>query len=229
MPRRKFIKRKKNTNKRKFNRRVRKRGLKMSHVMVRGPTAVPDYIDIKLRYIEVGAKTAGGVTMSQAIYSGNSLFSPAVSGGYGTSHQPISFDQWSALYRTYFVKASAIKLSFVVSAPCAIAVLPCQSVSVPSSIPATFEAARAKSMIASSTNGRTSLRHYMSTATIYGLRNLSNDDANYVAISSSDPSNNWYWTINYQDPDGSTNLHVDMKVEIIYYVRLFNRINLATS
>ena len=76
MPRRKFIPRKKNMFKRKFNRRLKKRHMKPTHAIIRAPTAVPDYLDIKLRYIEVGSKTGGGVTMNQAIYSGNSLFSP---------------------------------------------------------------------------------------------------------------------------------------------------------
>lgn len=224
----KNIRRKKRAINRKLYRK-RRRHMKPTHCLIKAPTAVPDYLDIKLRYVEVGSKTGGGLTMNQAIYSGNSLFSPQVSSGYGTSHQPIGFDQWTALYRNYFVKASAIKVSFCASATAAMAVVPCQSTSVPSSIPGALEAARAKSLITTVANGRTNIKHYMTTASLYGLKNLNNDDSNYTAIFNADPSQNWYWTINYQDPAMSTNLVMNVRVEITYYVRFFNRINLATS
>ena len=230
MPYKKTYRKKKYNNKRKtFKRKGKRMGMKPSHVRIRGPSAVPDYVDVKLKYVEVGTKTAT-VVYNQAQYSGNSVFNPQNTGGYGSSHQPMGFDQWATLYGSYMVKASSIEVDFVPSGVAQSLLYPVvASGTAPSTLAAALEYPRVKTTMSSIASGRTRLKHYMTTAGVYGLKSLNNDDQPYCALVGANPALQWFWIFGFQDPDVTTSTIQSAKITITYYVRFFGRINLSQS
>jgi len=74
---------------------------------------------VKLRYvqqIQLNPATAAGST-ANVIYSANSIFLPTNSFSsnvsFSTSHQPLAFDQWAAIYNHYLVLGSKIKCQLI--------------------------------------------------------------------------------------------------------------------
>jgi len=75
----------------------------------RGPC--PVFIRQTLKYSEYGVTFNPGAAGVPAVYvfSANGLFDPNIT---GVGHQPRGFDQWSAFYGLYSVKASRITVMF---------------------------------------------------------------------------------------------------------------------
>lgn len=61
---------------------------------------------VTLRYVSY-ASISGG--FSNQVVSANNIFDPDTSGG---GHQPLGFDNWAALYATYIVVGSRIRVTF---------------------------------------------------------------------------------------------------------------------
>lgn len=66
---------------------------------------------VKLVYQHNGTYNLAGSTLSQSIFSLNSMFDPDVSGG---GHQPMFFDQYTPIYNKYCVYACKFELTFAV-------------------------------------------------------------------------------------------------------------------
>nr|WAE42284.1 MAG: capsid protein [Cressdnaviricota sp.] len=224
----KSFKKKVYNNKRKTFKR-RHHGMKPTRVIIRQPSAIPDFLDVKLKYIETGFKTTS-TGYYTAIYSGNGAQGPQITGGFGTGHKPMSWNNWISLYGYYMVKASSIKIQFIPSSTTQVVVYPIvNSGTGPSTLGQALEFPRVKTCMCSGANGPTSLRNYMTTATMFGVKSLNNDDQPYCALTSAAPAQQWFWIVGFEDPDLATTTILTCKVEITYYLRFFGRINLVQS
>ena len=78
--------------------------------------------------------------------------------------------------------------------------------------------------------GLATMKRYMSTAKIYGVRKvevLTNDY--FAASSTTNPSNTWYWSFRMESMDGATNMTKHWVSTITYYCEFYNRIQVAAS
>lgn len=73
-----------------------------------GKTPLPMSLSNTLRYTESVSITLDGGGSGYYVFSCNGLYDPNIT---GTGHQPLYFDQWTALYRHYTVMKSNIKVT----------------------------------------------------------------------------------------------------------------------
>jgi len=67
----------------------------------------PDRIKLRLAYVDTFV--LGSATTVDRVYNLNSLYDPDFT---GAGHQPLGFDQWSALYNRYLVLSCKVKIVF---------------------------------------------------------------------------------------------------------------------
>lgn len=87
-------------------RRRRRRGARKPHV---SRTLVPYSITRRHRYVEQIQLNPGVGGLSQNVFRLNSVFDPNLT---GVGHQPMGFDQYSALYERYRVKGCRVTVTF---------------------------------------------------------------------------------------------------------------------
>lgn len=203
---------------------------------------VPDEQFMKLKYNGVATMLISAGSISNYIWSGNSVYDPDVS---GTGHQPMGFDQWSAFYNKYTCFGSKITVEILnISGATAGAqniqatLMPLASrvaTSVPQSVTdinVLYEYPYCQHKEGNIVGGasRLKFKSYMSTAKIDGVskQKIAIDD-NYTALISADPVNEWKWMIAAQTADQSSGVTLKAIVTITYYVKMFDRIPLTQS
>lgn len=87
---------------RKFAGRTRRLGSKYV------PSGMPKQRVAKLRYVESISRTTTSGVLDNYVFRANSCFDPDFT---GTGHQPMGFDQWSALFNHYTVLGSKISVT----------------------------------------------------------------------------------------------------------------------
>lgn len=215
MPR-KTYRRKRVYRKKRSTRRFRRRGKRsnVSMVRVRGVSNIPDKLLTKLKYSQNVILTGTGLAV--AVFRGNSLFDPDLT---GVGHQPKGFDQWAALYTRYKVYAGSVRIIINNndSQPNVFACIPSVDPSTPySNITDVMEAryAKYKFMSPSGQGPVKFLKSYSTTKSIRGERIIDDD---YSALTTSNPTKQWYWLLfgSTSDSTGAPNLNV--MVTITYY------------
>ena len=97
--------------KRRYYRRRRRRGINV--MRVRGLTGFPDQLVVKLKYTDQ-INLTNIVGYGSYVYRMNSLFDPDLT---GSGHQPLGFDQYAQLYRSFLCspcgKDSTFSSSFI--------------------------------------------------------------------------------------------------------------------
>jgi len=79
-------------------------------VSVPRPRSFPAYTDTILHYVDQVTLNATSGLTDTFFFSCNGLFDPNIT---GTGHQPLGFDEWSAIYQKYRVLKSKITVHFV--------------------------------------------------------------------------------------------------------------------
>lgn len=210
---------------RKRNRRRRFRSRAKKPV-----TGIPDRQRVKLKYVTY--LNLGGTPFPTYVFRGNNVYDPDLSGG---GHQPTGLDQWNQFYSKYKCHASKIKCTLVsntASGPGSNAVFSINPQLTTSAIGyRTIDAQPySKSVVlASGYAGRSFMSNYMSTKKVFGLSEALDDDFRQPIGSLGDTTRDWYWSLELSALDLTTALNSALKVEIIYYLELTDRISLPIS
>lgn len=197
--------------------------------------AVPDRLITELRYSEFRNLSAAAGGDYQ--YNLNSCYDPNLT---GTGHQPLGFDQLSALYQRYRV----LKASWVVQHATAgvgiiaVAVVPTNNTtSLATNFDTACELPYSKSLLSSVEYTAIGLgspsppiRGSVSLAAIYGVTEdeLRASDR-YQALISSDPSETAVLHCCFAEAAAVSTANVSLKVLITYQVEFFDRIQLSAS
>lgn len=69
------------------------------------------------------------------------------------------------------------------------------------------------------------VKQYMSTAKIRGVPNdtIAIDD-NFSSLTTTNPTEQWFWIVGAQNADQSTATVVNIRVDMVFYVRFFDRV-----
>lgn len=192
-------------------------------------TGIPPVMFLKLKYCEL--VTMGPGTINSQLYRGNGIYRPDYTNG--TAHQPYLSDQFARFYNRYTVYASKIKIDVGTDAAVdgRVVIRPSNSSATVSDFDLSVERPYSKNQTFSP-DKRAKLSHYMKTKNIIGVNDIDDDD--YAGTLSStgptaDPTSLWFWTIATAPTDDSTLIKTPIQVEIIYYVKFWQRVNQASS
>ncbi len=189
----------------------------------------PDAMVLKLRYPQILTVSTGVLFFNS--FRGNGPFDPDSTGG---GQQPGGFDQWASLYSRYRVTSCSIELQIVNESPTVtcVTLFPTLTNATPSNYQnATVIPYKRQVLVAGSGGRNTSyIKSYMSTAKITGLTEaaiLAEDD--FQSPTGTLPLQEWFWGIFVNQLDATTALDLLMTVNLTYYIRFEDRIQLAIS
>lgn len=166
---------------------------------------------------------------------GNSIFDPDATSG--SNSQPTGADQWAAFYNRYYVAASKIKIRAINASSTQI-----QNIMLYPSLSDTYDHTNqypleypyTKSVLLATagSNNTATMGHYMTTQKIFGRRGTE-FESNYIGVLAAtgggDPVSDWYWHIVALNQSGSNVIDVMVDIKLVYYVKVFNRIDLDQS
>lgn len=197
----------------------------------KGGMLVSDRFKVKLKYsllISGNTDASGDYTY---VFSGNSAYDPDVS---GVGFQPTGWDQYSALYRFYYVSGSKLRFQVinqsttdVIKVGCFPATQQLSSGDLATMDPAEWPYSRwALLGPTSSSRSVKDIKSYMSTKKVYGYRTSTNP--NFISAISANPTNQWYWNIWVTTLVG-TSPGFTLSCTMTYYVNFFGRQEIAWS
>ena len=216
-----------------FKRAFRPRGAKVnrrSSMLTTG--GISDIFTVKMRYSDNVTISSAGLAVGSRLYNGNSIFDPDQT---GIGHQPLGRDEWAAFYNRYYVLGSAIKATFIARSNIQqgqVALYPKPN----STVSTTMDNAREKPYSKYKVLGRidggranVTLKGYMSTKKIFGLNKLSNANDDFSAFQTANPAKLWTWQLYVQGEDETSAYEARVVLDIVYYVRLYDRLALTSS
>lgn len=192
--------------------------------------AYPESCIVTLPYVETVQVTTTSGVGGFYVFSGNSLFDPNIT---GTGHQPFAFDTWSELFGRYCVYGSAIEVQVTPQATASVdnytvkyCVNPFTFTTGLSSVgvdaQSEFPHAKSKYCTVYQQNSSDNLKHYMSTAKVFGVsNNIVESDDLYSGTTSSSPSNQWGWWITLNDSLENGSFSYWIRVKIRYYAKMY--------
>ncbi len=189
----------------------------------------PDSLLVKLRYPQVQTQALAVTGFNS--FRGNGAFDPDSTGG---GQQPGGFDQWSGLYSHYRVLASSIELNIVNEAAVAtqVTVFPTLSNVTPTTYQNSTVIPYKKQILLSGKGGRDNafIKNYITTSKIVGLSSMAiNAEDDFQVLISANPANQWFWGIFSSSLDGTTDINIDYTVNVTYYIRFEDRVQVAIS
>lgn len=213
--------------KRRYFKRRRPRASKMTYLKLRHPSAMPDQLWVKLKYVDQFSPN-GLLNVDTNTYALNSCFDPDVT---GAGHQPLGFDQWSGFYSNYEVKASRINCQMLDDSGAVIRqliVYPSISSSATTIQSTAREQPYAKHRFttSSATSQIAFVSNYM---TVKKLEGRSTNSVNFSAAVDSNPATLRYWHCTVGSLTGIPLGSIFIDVKITYYVMFFRRRQLAES
>lgn len=234
--RRRKVYRKKNFKRKwRFNKRKRynKRFGKVSRVVRRGQV-FPDSYFCKLKYEQtLNMKPFVAAPISRQLISGNGIHDVDIS---GLGHQPMGYDQITALYNSWKVYASSIKVQVMTVGSGAayfskFSLYPTLNSSIDLDLDEAGETPYGRSTFVSDRDGgnKNFLSNFMTTKKIYGQKSI-DPDPSFTGAVGSNPSALWYWILDMTTIDGSTNIgDIYVNIKVKYYVKFWDRIQLTGS
>lgn len=211
---------------RKRRTRRRRRGnprMRLNSIRIRGPSAFPDKVFVRLRYLDSLAIAFSG--LNAITFSGNSLFGPDPQ---AIGNQPRGFQEWMAIYGKYKVHKSSIKcvvLNVDNSVNLDAVVLP--HVGTIPAIVDTEDAreqpyAKSKQLGARGSNAAVrTIYNNMKTKVVFGNRWT---DDEYGADVNNPPLKQWFWAVFLQHLVSNTGtVNADIAVSITYFCEFYQR------
>lgn len=217
MPRKHYRKRPRRRRRRKKNRRD------IRSIIVRGPSAFPDRVYVRLRYTNSFALAFAGI--NDIVFSGNAPQAPDI---LAVEQQPRGFREWMSVYGLVKAHKSSIKVDFLnldnaSALDCVI--LPHVQIS-PSFLDTedVREQPYAKSKRVSPRGGNATLAtvyNTMKTKVVFGQRFI---DDNYAGTVDAVPNERWFWTVYVQNLTNDTGtVNCDISVSLTYWVEFYQR------
>lgn len=186
----------------------------------------PPEMFVKLEYTDTYVNVAAAtVTRS---YAFNDLFDPNVS---GVGAQPVGFDQWCALYGRYEVTACrTVHELYNTAAANTVLMVVYPSLSA-TAVTGTADAAGQPRAVTLRTTG-TGAVPFAKTTTMYNVstiigRNIAS--INYTGAAGASPANRIYTQYVIGSLDGVTLFAITLRVQMFFYVRFYERINMDRS
>jgi len=197
-------------------------------------TGIPGRLNITHRYTETLRRTLSAGQLDVVDFSTNGMYDPYIT---GAGHQPLFFDQISALYSHYTVLRSRIKIMIVP----VVASAGCQSLRVcvclnpasggSSNMNAAIENPRSNWVLLSHLSNTFGPQNRLSLSwdakKIFGANAL--DDPNLSGTPSANPTEQSYYCIQIQDSQGAGTGAVDMIVTIEFDAQWDEPANVSTS
>lgn len=207
---------------RRTSRRANTAG-KLSTVVVRGPSVIPDRTFVKLPYMDTNYFNAA--ISANAIFKLNSIYDPAQS-AWDNNGSPLGSDQYEALYSSYRVHGCQYSIEFnnvSANTPMNVTVLPSTSATAPADIKAAIESRYSQSKTLSVAGGmdRCKLSGFISIKKMMGLKNLSYEEG-AQASSGADPSSLIYLHTFVASIDGAATTAVYATAKLKFYVEMFD-------
>lgn len=197
---------------------------------MRGP-GFADTVYARLTYVEKFSLVVAS-PIAQYVFRGNSCFDPNYT---GTGHQPLYFDQYSAIYNKYRVVGSSIRVDVVnhsIDSAAHFAVFPSTDTQTFTSMSQVMEQGRARSpkIIPLSQFGPMPIvKTYCSSRKALGLTKIQMGDDTVEALIGQNPSQVWYWNIVTESTTSTVDIDQIYVVKIVYYVQFFDRAIVASS
>lgn len=176
-----------------------------------------------------------GSNFGSYFFSGNSAFDPDVT---ATGGQPTGYDQWFGFYGRCTVLASKIKVDYVCESTNGhfkVGVVPVQTTSWDPTTDTPTDWPGSRSMTCgpiSSGKSIVTVESFYRTSTMFGVSAKHvKDDEIYGQPFNNSPTNRWYWLLYAipADATGGLGSLINAMVEITYYVKMSDRIELAIS
>lgn len=164
----------------------------------------------------------------------NSIYDPDFSLG---GHQPLSYDQWEALYRQYLVYGVKATVNAVANGDATTLAIPSTLVLTVTNSNATitnintameFPNSKVVKLGPNESGARTLSTGYIDLAQFAGFRGLRYDQSEWGAAFGSDPNNGIYLQVGAFADDG-THVSVNLNIIIDYYVYVFEPQDLGAS
>lgn len=199
--------------------------------LVHSGLIVPDRFETNLQYGLVGYQLIGiagtGAATGSITLNANSVFEPRS----GQSGQPMGYDELVALYSNYRVLDCELHFELTrLSDPAVVTISPSTITGNPASVALAQEAPYC-TIVPMSTglcNYQTTVK--MSTHRIFGVpKNSVRYENNFAAVTSTNPTSQWYWVINGRSSDGTQTILMWIDVRMVYHVEFFNKRNLTQS
>lgn len=186
----------------------------------------------KLRYVENVALSSSAGAVGRNSFSPQSLFKPNNS---GTGHQPMYFDQFSAIYSRYKVHSAVIRATFNVvtetaATSCfAVGVFANSASALPSSDPQTLmEDNHGKHAICNGRNGNTGQRTITLDYAPFRDTGVTVNDDSLTTLTNTGAAT-YFWNVWVADLQSTGTTNVVVSVEIIYDVEFVDNLNLSGS
>lgn len=189
----------------------------------------PDKMFVKLKYSDIIAMTYGGLGVPAWIqFRGNSIFDPYYT---GVGHQPLCHDQWAVFYNRYRVRGCKYFITMANNNTT-------EHVEVflqhrpNSSVSSVVETIREspytmhKQTLSPETGGKSVgyMRGYHSVAKTRGVTpGRIKFESDYQAVFGNNPPIESFINIGINNPNSSTSVLVYARVDLTYYVEVFDR------
>jgi hypothetical protein len=190
------------------------------------PSCIPDEAYIPFKY-QTNASTNGTTASYLINFAMNDLFDPNAT---TSGHQPLGFTQWMAFYNNFQVKSSSLECQVLNpttdNVPFCFTVFPNVSTTAQGAVRDKEQSYAKFVYVGGQTFGNqvARLKHHMDVAKFEGFPINS---PNYCGSAALSPTYTRYWSVQAQPLDLTTNIYMMMDVTIIYYARLFKRVNLS--
>lgn len=198
------------------------------------PMLLPDRLRVPLIVSEeVNLASSGGV-ISSRVLRGNDAYDPDPV--VGSSLEAAFFNEYAAMYDQVCVRGSAIEVQWneVLTSNLylgiAWALVP-NTVSLASltSVTQFRELKYAKSGLSTQYRGVNKVKHYMSTAKIYGQKpSVVTTEDDYNSTTTASPANIWTWTFVYQPADQTSTINLLCWIKMKLYCEFWRPLSKTT-
>lgn len=202
----------------------------------RGIFGFPEEYKTHLRYVDVFTLTSSSNAIARQVMRLNSLQDPDST---GVGHQPMYHDQFSSVYKRYTVLGSKMTATFTPlpnlttttqpSGPFIVGVVGDDDASQTSAVATAMENNSCKSGFLNNAAGGPNQRTFTLTYSPDRDLGLAGDDDTVGAQIGSNPSKVWYGIAWAAESGLSTASSVNVKIEIDFYVKFSQLVDVGTS
>lgn len=225
MPRRKMQRKTKRTKK---YRKVRRN--KASIVSMKTP-GFADSVFVKLKYAENFQLGNGASSVLSFSWRGNSLYDPSYT---SPGHQPMYYDQYSAIYGRYRVLGSKIVVRCINGAGDLAQYVVLQAgtdLYSTSSITTILEQSKGaiSKIVSRDSQSPSYIKMYQSTRKACGLTKTEAFGDHFSADTGNNPQQIWYWNLSFGTINGTSPVSMYFIATITYYCQFYDRLNAVQS
>jgi len=223
---------KKRQYKKKYQKRGKGRPLGTMITRMREP-GFPDRVSLKLKYVDrLDISTSAGVPYYNHIFRANSVYDPDYT---ATGHQPLYFDQYSAIYDKYKVRGCRLDLDINnASGSNAIDVSAVHSTVTTSFLTTTKLVEQTDSVVTKfcpvSQQYPVKLRYYVKCNEGFGVsKSAYENDSVFSSIVSGNPASVLYLHTHFESLNYTSSVAANVLVRLTFYVDFYDRNDIAQS